>query len=164
MSVSIHAPTRGATASAPPSTKTEMVSIHARGEDRISAAWPDGWLETPPRAWGRRLDLTAVVASLRNTPTRVGKTSFLSAISLSLRKHPHARGEDGQPIYASEIDPETPPRAWGRLKRSKKNIVNIRNTPTRVGKTHTNNHTALSAWKHPHARGEDTSKYWRLEK
>ncbi len=67
---------------------------HGRGEDLIQPDYFRLVMETPPRAWGRRLLLLGAVGWLGNTPTGVGKTfARLWRLSL-LRKHPHGRGED----------------------------------------------------------------------
>ena len=50
---------------------------------------------------------------------------------------------------------ETPPRAWGRLISEARAREILRNTPTGVGKTHTETRSACRRRKHPHGRGED---------
>ncbi len=50
---------------------------------------------------------------------------------------------------------ETPPRAWGRHQRHRREPENRRNTPTGVGKTHRDGHQSRAKRKHPHGRGED---------
>ena len=50
---------------------------------------------------------------------------------------------------------ETPPRAWGRLKRACSVLDISGNTPTGVGKTSFDYDPDLFAEKHPHGRGED---------
>ena len=72
---------------------------HERGEDR--AAIRVGWLME------------------RNTPTSVGKTRRGFCIGTSSWKHPHERGEDHAFSVDSGPVAETPPRAWGRLQKSR---------------------------------------------
>jgi hypothetical protein len=114
-------------------------------------------LETPPRAWGRHRSSGRSPSSGRNTPTRVGKTlSFLYSIFI-YQKHPHARGEDIHISVKLHHIRETPPRAWGRRRAGSAAWCYPRNTPTRVGKTCFDAAQSATAWKHPHARGEDAS-------
>ena len=50
---------------------------------------------------------------------------------------------------------ETPPRAWGRPRRSHERGMPCRNTPTSVGKTASDPALPARTRKHPHERGED---------
>ena len=52
-----------------------------------------------------------------------------------MQKHPHVRGEDNSIWSGSRLRAETPPRAWGRLRRSAYRWRHQGNTPTCVGKT-----------------------------
>ena len=71
----------------------------------------------------------------RNTPTCVGKTPRYVCVAVLREKHPHVRGEDyGAGTEHNRIS-ETPPRAWGRLRRKSTDTTETRNTPTCVGKT-----------------------------
>ncbi len=47
---------------------------HVRGEDRTTLVSVPAYIETPPRAWGRRISAAIAVAARGNTPTCVGKT------------------------------------------------------------------------------------------
>ena len=47
---------------------------HARGEDLINVSSITEAIETPPRTWGRPLQMLRYAASMGNTPTHVGKT------------------------------------------------------------------------------------------
>ncbi len=128
---------------------------HGRGEDGLPLGFLGLYRETPPRAWGR-LDVLIEMAAdeetpprawgrphqhltqhvvPRNTPTGVGKTAFLSSVSHLSQKHPHGRGEDVATAGATSEALETPPRAWGRLDTIRLPAIEIRNTPTGVGKT-----------------------------
>src|SRR5580692_12200624 len=49
--------------------------------------------------------------------------------------HPHARGDDGTVRGASRTTHGSPPRAWGRRRRSGPPEPALRFTPTRVGTT-----------------------------
>ena len=90
---------------------------HERGEDANYDLVLNAWSETPPRAWGR-LEVTRDNQNrARNTPTSVGKTQTVILPANKSRKHPHERGEDVGFIAGDDFSLETPPRAWGRLKR-----------------------------------------------
>ena len=131
---------------------------HGRGEDLRKAGQGRGYVETPPRAWGRQINRSAVRKLERNTPTGVGKTPATRARQSPSEKHPHGRGED-RLLHASLIFlAETPPRAWGRHPEKQDVVVRLRNTPTGVGKTRGGKSRYGRAWKHPHGRGEDRSR------
>ena len=67
---------------------------HGRGEDCLTNHQQSCSPETPPRAWGRRIDNPYRPQECRNTPTGVGKTYQIGACQISAGKHPHGRGED----------------------------------------------------------------------
>ena len=87
---------------------------HVRGEDTGLSLVTVPGMETPPRAWGRRGEGERGQNARRNTPTCAGKTHRLIRHGTMPRKHPHVRGEDWTPVAFSEVERETPPRAWGR--------------------------------------------------
>ena len=68
---------------------------HGRGEDAFSTAPNTLSRETPPRTWGRLVELLQMSAETGNTPTDVGKTGLRPAGAGYPQKHPHGRGEDG---------------------------------------------------------------------
>ena len=74
---------------------------------------------------------------------------------ITLRKHPHVRGEDIPKVPLELFAPETPPRTWGRLPVSVDGKPVGGNTPTYVGKTHGVRGRTFRQGKHPHVRGED---------
>ena len=108
---------------------------HVRGEDlrhQPKQIWPG---ETPPRAWGRRIDFFTSSSPSRNTPTCVGKTITHFPASSLTGKHPHVRGEDRRARRYCHPPAETPPRAWGRRSACEGWGAYSGNTPTCVGKT-----------------------------
>ena len=113
------------------------------------------WLETPPRAWGRRSGSGDDDLSGGNTPTGVGKTGFRAHSGYLCEKHPHGRGEDRPSNDACQWCRETPPRAWGRLTANQVSVPIGGNTPTGVGKTFAVAGVPAPRRKHPHGRGED---------
>ena len=108
---------------------------HGRGEDDFEAKGLRLGLETPPRAWGRRVESLTRTLSARNTPTGVGKTWQQPFWNGLVGKHPHGRGEDRNTNMKSGMYVETPPGAWGRPDATEKAAWSSRNTPTGVGKT-----------------------------
>ena len=108
---------------------------HVRGEDTVQIYNDVLALETPPRAWGRRLVTGIWSISSRNTPTCVGKTQDSQAKNTRMWKHPHVRGEDMDWRFACFCPLETPPRAWGRRNDAPGLQAAPGNTPTCVGKT-----------------------------
>ena len=128
---------------------------HVRGEDAISQSNPNSELETPPRAWGRRILVRLVQPLARNTPTCVGKTARPCCEKIAFWKHPHVRGEDMTHWQTHRTRRETPPRAWGRHRDPFRLMPFIGNTPTCVGKTRHSYFRETGLQKHPHVRGED---------
>ena len=80
---------------------------------------------------------------------------MFSCVAGSPWKHPHVRGEDIGPVVERLQKEETPPRAWGRQTEAKGILLEVRNTPTCVGKTFCGISKAFGSGKHPHVRGED---------
>ena len=133
---------------------------HGRGEDFNHYYGCDGAIETPPRAWGRLEQLITSASGKGNTPTGVGKTHRKPGGVPAREKHPHGRGEDIGVAIRANAEVETPPRAWGRLRR--RSLLNLAdgNTPTGVGKTGSRFFLHLSNQKHPHGRGEDYTPFF----
>ena len=112
-------------------------------------------METPPQAWGRRMNAVVPIQQIGNTPTGVGKTMPPGVRSTPTEKHPHRRGEDGSLARGYSSVTETPPQAWGRQLTIGTGRYTYGNTPTGVGKTrHAAGRRGCSE-KHPHRRGED---------
>ena len=147
----------GKTGRLPAKLTREAKHPHERGEDGRQLPGAFAFLETPPRAWGRRFRILHTPPDTGNTPTSVGKTASLRTTLTLDWKHPHERGEDlGRDVFTSRRS-ETPPRAWGRPRRRVLYALQKRNTPTSVGKTrHYRSHSHVIG-KHPHERGEDPS-------
>ena len=112
-------------------------------------------VETPPRVWGRPLEVIAHLAELRNTPTGVGKTVWAGLEFWASQKHPHGCGEDVRELNRQNAELETPPRVWGRPAGSYRSGRRPGNTPTGVGKTAVTRMCEMHPGKHPHGCGED---------
>ena len=95
-------------------------------------------IETPPRAWGRPIEIVKQSFVQGNTPTGVGKTDL--------------------PYDQILLRQETPPRAWGRRGWMLAGALALGNTPTGVGKTQAMQAALHNSKKHPHGRGEDSGK------
>ena len=63
---------------------------HARGEDLSTDAGSHILGETPPRTWGRQLEVASNKLHIGNTPTHVGKTRQKETKMATKKKHPHA--------------------------------------------------------------------------
>src|ERR1035437_8982908 len=117
-----------------------VVSVHphARGED-VALREPNGTAPgSPPRAWGRYLRRGSQTVARRFTPTCVGKITrslkihetttvhptCVGKMPESRRQtsgasvHPHVRGEDAGIPKLSITQLGSPPRGWGRWRRS----------------------------------------------
>ena len=71
--------------------------------------------ETPPRRWGNLLLPAACIDTLRNTPTKVGKSWPSISTVADMEKHPHEGGEILKILKYNPLNAETPPRRWGNL-------------------------------------------------
>ena len=91
-----------------------MKHPHGRGEDPLACVRTLALQETPPRAWGRLVQIRNLSTEQRNTPTGVGKTTIIVRCVFRSQKHPHGRGEDLPKLVTFWVLTETPPRAWGR--------------------------------------------------
>ena len=85
----------------------------------------------------------------------MGKTLFNADALMGTKKHPHSRGEDVDIVDRECEWPETPPLTWGRPSWREIKGMQVRNTPTHVGKTQKCIHDCMTQKKHPHSRGED---------
>ena len=130
---------------------------HGRGDDFIVVFVIVVYIETPPRAWGRRAAGDPARDRGGNTPTGVGTTRKLLPTQRGTKKHPHGRGDDPKAGHGKSSRSETPPRAWGRPKNAMAADAARGNTPTGVGTTYGPRPRRMLAQKHPHGRGDDTN-------
>ena len=127
-----------------------------RGDDRRENGGRRRVFGSPPRAWGRRQGVQAVVRDLRLTPTCVGTTLRRGQAFARLPAHPHVRGDDGRLAPPGLQDDGSPPRAWGRLLDRLRPPNHRRLTPTCVGTTPPTPSSCRRPPAHPHVRGDDT--------
>ena len=152
------------------------VHPHACGENCFDVLWPVTPAGPPPRVWGKLQPATMFSASLRSTPTRVGKTRKMTDLrefdagppprvwgkrsagggaGPATTVHPHACGENSLTLtsFVGPIGP--PPRVWGKHSGAMGSPLSLRSTPTRVGKTHRAWLPPHTGQVHPHACGEN---------
>ena len=130
------------------------VHPHARGE-QTPIAWPTRCpCGSSPRAWGTDTDRVADALPMRFIPTRVGNSSGSFARTVATAVHPHARGEQPNPVPGGRESPSSSPRAWGTVPELRHPPVRSRFIPTRVGNRTRSWHRSSAAAVHPHARGE----------
>jgi len=86
----------------------------------------------------------------------VGKTHCRIGQDCSVSVHPHERGEDSETLASIAGPAGSPPRAWGRPQRGRREQFYRRFTPTSVGKTYRRALAASVSSVHPHERGEDS--------
>ncbi len=108
---------------------------HACGENLHHHDTHLGLLGSPPRVWGKPV-ANSIIRRLNGiTPTRVGKTKLIGNRTILFRDHPHACGENRDPVADDAGADGSPPRVWGKLVGFSIARVELRITPTRVGKT-----------------------------
>ena len=110
---------------------------------------------TSPRVWGKPFIRLFDLQSRRNIPTRVGKTCITCRPLDQRSEHPHACGENVSQFGNETRKPGTSPRVWGKLLADGVDQADIRNIPTRVGKTATSSAPIRQSSEHPHACGEN---------
>ncbi len=128
---------------------------HARGEECSSPKIWSSMTGPSPRAWGRAWRRVNRVRKTRTIPTRVGKRCRGRSPSRATWDHPHARGEELPEVAAVMREGGPSPRAWGRVRHSRREEHDRRTIPTRVGKRSSRLIAAALARDHPHARGEE---------
>ena len=135
-----------------------------------------GGAGSPPRGWGKLLQVGALESVGRFTPTRVGKTQLAgTGIVAWFGSPPRGWGKrdcpqchhsparftptrvgktnGGQTRYLRLVG--SPPRGWGKRRRRGNYGAPFRFTPTRVGKTTAECLPHHSDSVHPHAGGEN---------
>ena len=114
------------------------------------------FLGSPPRAWGRRGDVTRETMSGRFTPTCVGTTREGREEREGTRVHPHVRGDDFSPLGTQKVRRTVHPHVRGddaALPRGTQRASRF--TPTCVGTTMPGVEGVGVIPVHPHVRGDD---------
>ena len=86
---------------------------------------------SPPRVWGKRFGLFAIIQILRFTPTCVGKTSRGGNGKVIHEVHPHVCGENNTRAGAIQYKGGSPPRVWGKREYARPSMV-TQGSPPRV--------------------------------
>ena len=128
---------------------------HASGENIFTRRGTLRPVGTSPREWGKLTEDANRRMHARNIPTRVGKTFYLSEDVLLSPEHPHASGENEKNDALKLEIHGTSPREWGKLCHAGMDSADMRNIPTRVGKTQPRGPRPSSCTEHPHASGEN---------
>jgi len=130
------------------------VHPHVRGDGkspRPPNLRPTG---SPPRAWGRPVELPNRAARRRFTPTCVGTASRRCGTTFAATVHPHVRGDGAANEAADRGELGSPPRAWGRPVAFASRVVRSSFTPTCVGTARFAARECRSIAVHPHVRGD----------
>ena len=134
-----------------------MVHPHACGENYNILGWRSIIIGSPPRLWGK-LANTMLDGNLdRFTPTLVGKTLTQISSIMSQTVHPHACGENTVILVTKDGRRGSPPRLWGKRGSDHWKVLDIRFTPTLVGKTPKQLTARDELSVHPHACGENAA-------
>ena len=113
---------------------------------------------SPPRPWGRPVELILVVVICRFTPTPVGTAAGRRQRPRRVPVHPHARGDGPDAIVVARRPVGSPPRPWGRQERIRDSQGEFRFTPTPVGTAAPPAAPRSALPVHPHARGDGSSR------
>ncbi len=134
--------------------RLSSVHPHARGEVGCHRVVPCLLGGSPPRTWGSRKRKHPKRSQSRFTPTHVGKSRPITDRSPLATVHPHARGEVVDETADLILTYGSPPRTWGSLYPFNSTMLDVRFTPTHVGKSVPVSVSASRQAVHPHARGE----------
>src|SRR5690606_24760758 len=134
---------------------TTTAHPHVRGEDDADLRRGAGVAGSPPRAWGGPRGGRGRELGSRLTPTCVGRTSCPPGPAHGRTAHPHVRGADAAADLSRPTRAGSPPRAWGGLLVGLAERLDLRLTPTCVGRTGPARRTLRPQPAHPHVRGED---------
>ena len=107
---------------------------HLRGEKLSNRSMPASTMGSPPLAWGKVTAFWGSVDRNRITPTCVGKRRCSWLIAPATQDHPHLRGEKESKSDRATGFPGSPPLAWGKDRYGRPIDVQLRITPTCVGK------------------------------
>ena len=131
------------------------VHPHSRGENGLSAYATHRAQGSSPLARGKWSFGVGEVDRDRFIPTRAGKISFNFNYLVSLRVHPHSRGENKSthPMITSGYG--SSPLARGKCRYGNSIDPHDRFIPTRAGKIPRQGRVLRAPWVHPHSRGEN---------
>ena len=134
---------------------SKTVHPHGRGDNRSAFVAPEGYVGSPPRAWGQLMQYVIATVYVRFTPTGVGTIVMSVCCSGWSTVHPHGRGDNYPAQLGIRRHRGSPPRAWGQF------VVQIalqrlhRFTPTGVGTIPASLRRGCASPVHPHGRGDN---------
>ena len=153
-------PTRvGRTRITAPANTSGTDHPHAGGENLAILAFFKERAGPSPRGWGERCGSEIQRFRRRTIPTRVGRTCLFRPTGTATTDHPHAGGENESPTRNTSSANGPSPRGWGELSRHPITIADTRTIPTRVGRTGRRGTFDWPTADHPHAGGENSSRY-----
>ncbi len=132
---------------------------HACGENSVTGYELLRVYGTSPRVWGKLADDGKIEDTERNIPTRVEKTVSSWGMRRRSAEHPHACGENIIETSDAIAADGTSPRVWGKQIYNPDEPGDLRNIPTRVGKTPCKSGISPAGTEHPHACGENASTF-----
>ena len=136
------------------------VHPHPRGEAALGSSYRFAVIGSPPPAWGSPRRQALACGVRRFTPTRVGKPQGRVHHVGVYPVHPHPRGEAGNRDGGDVSGRGSPPPAWGSPSPQVAGAMEVRFTPTRVGKPRRRRTGRTVATVHPHPRGEAPVVAW----
>ena len=106
---------------------------HACGDKRHLRAFPPASVGSSPRVWGQAGIILLFSLLSRIIPTRVGTSTFVPLLSISVEDHPHACGDKKNILTRRLMPPGSSPRVWGQVYVNAVKLIPYRIIPTRVG-------------------------------
>ena len=128
---------------------------HSRGENRATGPPARTARGSSPLTRGKPLDYGCDRHLMGLIPTHAGKTRNPSGSWSSRRAHPHSRGENCTFIKILCNAQGSSPLTRGKHPLGVHMALGARLIPTHAGKTARTRWSFLSAWAHPHSRGEN---------
>ena len=130
---------------------------HSRGENVLTRLMPISTGGSSPLTRGKHTTLPARDVETGLIPTHAGKTTCSWSPRMTLRAHPHSRGENSTPLAASCAVMGSSPLTRGKHRerwhrRARQGLI-----PTHAGKTARLLKAGGDRGAHPHSRGENWS-------
>ncbi len=139
-----------------PSRRKRQCSVHphACGEQRLCRYERFTMFGSSPRVWGTDRCSFSRAPPRRFIPTRVGNSPASPRACSPRTVHPHACGEQVNPMAGRARCRGSSPRMWGTVRLRQDDVVDGRFIPTRVGNSISGRGESSSVGVHPHACGE----------
>ena len=132
---------------------------HACGENAFVDCLLLRDIGTPPRMWGKRHRQRIYSTSPPEHPHACGENhAAVVGVVVGIGTPPRMWGKRGAVPYPAIRKVGTPPRMWGKRDGKHIETERLRNTPTHVGKTSSQDRPAGHIAEHPHACGENVAR------